>query len=193
MSAPILMAMSFHLLVRSSSPLRAQGGSQLQPPEQEFARELAQLGPWPSLLSTARWCRKQSSDSHRRRHYSRHLQLSPNRCSACERVPCQRKCLVLSNFRATSSPTSGVRPSKFHLLRSSHAYVFDNLLSVTTTVYRLGPKSGASFPGLRSVRNPLVICRKQRKPSLLFQRFRSLAAYAALNRPGPTCLTPLSL
>jgi hypothetical protein len=46
MSAPILMAMSFHLLVRSSSPLRAQGGSQLQPPEQEFARELAQLGPW---------------------------------------------------------------------------------------------------------------------------------------------------
>ncbi len=73
------------------------------------------------------------------------------------------------------------------------AYVFDNLLSVTTTVYRLGPKSGASFPGLRSVRNPLVICRKQRKPSLLFQRFRSLAAYAALNRPGPTCLTPLSL
>src|SRR4029077_3356799 len=43
---PILMAMSFHLLVRSSGPLRAQGGSQLQRTEQEFARELAQLGPW---------------------------------------------------------------------------------------------------------------------------------------------------
>jgi len=39
------MAMSFHLLVRSSGPLRAQGGSPLQRAEQEFARELAQPGP----------------------------------------------------------------------------------------------------------------------------------------------------
>jgi hypothetical protein len=38
---PILMAMSFHLLVRSSGPLRAQGESPLQRPEQEFAGELA--------------------------------------------------------------------------------------------------------------------------------------------------------
>src|SRR5258708_11263325 len=43
---PILMAMSFHLLVRSSGSLCAQDGSQLQRPEQEFARELAQPGPW---------------------------------------------------------------------------------------------------------------------------------------------------
>jgi hypothetical protein len=34
---PILMAMSFHLLVRSSGPSRAQDGSPLQRPEQEFA------------------------------------------------------------------------------------------------------------------------------------------------------------
>jgi hypothetical protein len=37
--------MSFRLLVRSSGRLRAQGGSPLQRPEQEFARELAQPGP----------------------------------------------------------------------------------------------------------------------------------------------------
>jgi hypothetical protein len=43
---PILMAMSFHLLVRSSGPLRAQDGSPLQRPEQEFAGESAQPGPW---------------------------------------------------------------------------------------------------------------------------------------------------
>src|ERR1700730_14586635 len=39
---PILMAMSFHLLVRSSGPLRAQYGSPLQRPEKEFAGELDQ-------------------------------------------------------------------------------------------------------------------------------------------------------
>src|SRR6266403_1744690 len=75
------------------------------------------IGPTRSLASLVvlRDCvENKSSDSHRRRHYSRHLQLSPNCCSAW------RKRLVLSNFRATSSPTSGVRPSKFHLLRSSH-------------------------------------------------------------------------
>jgi hypothetical protein len=40
------MAMSFHLLVRSSGALSAQDGSPLQRPEQEFAGESAQPGPW---------------------------------------------------------------------------------------------------------------------------------------------------
>ena len=49
---PILMAMSFHLLVRSSGPLRAQDGSPLQRPEQEFAGE----SPNPVLGFFGEYC-----------------------------------------------------------------------------------------------------------------------------------------
>src|SRR6266404_7586222 len=52
---PILMAMSFHLLVRSSGSLCAQDGSPLQRPEQEFARELAQPGPGLLCSQSDRW------------------------------------------------------------------------------------------------------------------------------------------
>src|SRR5208282_1676955 len=38
---------------------------------------------------------------------SRSIRRPSNRCSAWNVLPCQRKCLMLSNSRATSSPTFG--------------------------------------------------------------------------------------
>ena len=82
------MAMSFHLLVQSSGLSRAQDGSPLQRPEQEFAGQLAS-DAWVFQQDGCTGCHKRRALSEYWRS-SRFSDRLSRRCKACCAAPRRR-------------------------------------------------------------------------------------------------------